>query len=87
MFTDWLGWTEYGQITSPSCFHPFLQFHPTASDYLQSLARSKLRWGAVAVTPEYTQGMYIPPGKNVMHLTIASEEDDITDHQPGMLYI
>jgi hypothetical protein len=57
------------------------------SEYLKSLARSKPRWGAVAVTREYTQGMYIPLGENVMHLTMASEENVITDPEPGKLYI
>lgn len=52
---------------------------------LQEVARSRIRWGAVAAGPEILQGLDVD--EPVMHLGFGTEEDNVQPPQEGHLYI
>jgi hypothetical protein len=54
-------------------------------DDLRDLLRSRLRWGAVSLPPEYSELIHLEPGETVMHLTFGAEE--VSEPEVGKLYI
>lgn len=60
--------------------------HDDYKEYLAEVARSNLRWGAMALPADLAEKMEVDNDEPVMHLGFGTEDHDIQAPQTGVLY-